>query len=97
MEKSIITISREYGSGGRLVGKNTFKNIRYSFFYDNELITLSAQKTGLSQHYFKEAESASVGNILFLCPIFCLIIPLHEVYGLPLTEKNISGTVTSHS
>lgn len=75
MEKSIITISREYGSGGRLVGK-TLSKILDIPFYDNELITLSAQKTGLSQHYFKEAESASVGNILFLCPIFCLIIPL---------------------
>ena len=86
MEKSIITISREYGSGGRLVGK-TLSKILDIPFYDNELITLSAQKTGLSQHYFKEAESASVGNILFSLSNLLPNNSPHEVYGLPLTEK----------
>lgn len=86
MEKSIITISREYGSGGRLVGKTLAKMLNIPF-YDNELITLSAQKTGLSQDYFKESESASVGNILFSLSNLLPNNSPHEIYGLPLTEK----------
>lgn len=86
MQKSIITISREYGSGGRLVGKMLSKILDIPF-YDNELITLSAQKTGLSQDYFRESESASVGNILFSLSNLLPTNSPHEVYGLPLTEK----------
>ena len=35
MDKSIITISREYGSGGRLVGK-TLSKLLYIPYYDKE-------------------------------------------------------------
>ncbi len=36
MDKSIITISREYGSGGRLIGKTLSKLLDIPF-YDNEI------------------------------------------------------------
>ena len=37
MEKSIITISREYGSGGRLVGKTLAKMLNIPFMIMNLL------------------------------------------------------------
>ena len=85
-EKIIITISREYGSGGRLVGKKLAQLLNIPF-YDNELITLAAEKTGLSKDYFKDAESSSVGNMLLSLSNLLPNNSPHEIYGLPLNEK----------
>lgn len=49
-KKIIITISREYGSGGRYVGKVLSQKLGISF-YDKELISLISEKTGFSKSY----------------------------------------------
>lgn len=46
-QNKIITISRQYGSGGRIVAKKLADALGIPF-YDNELITMAAEKTGLS-------------------------------------------------
>lgn len=51
----IITISREYGSGGRFVGQILAKNLGINF-YDKELISLTAKESGLSKEYIKEKD-----------------------------------------
>lgn len=51
----VITIAREYGSGGRYVGKLLAKELKIKF-YDKELISLTSKKTGLSEKYIKENE-----------------------------------------
>ena len=48
--KIIVTISREYGSGGRYVGKLLADKMRLPF-YDKELISLTAKESGLSSAY----------------------------------------------
>ena len=53
--KVIITIAREYGSGGRYVGKILAKNLRLNF-YDKELITLASKKSGLSKDYIYQSD-----------------------------------------
>lgn len=53
-------------------------------FYDNELINLAAEKTGLSKECFKEAENTSTGNLLF--SITSLASGMDSC-GLPLSEK----------
>ena len=63
-QNKIITISRQYGSGGRIVGKKLAEALGIPF-YDNELITMAAEKTGLSVECFKDAEKTSVGNLFF--------------------------------
>lgn len=50
MSKSIITVSREFGSGGRSVGKLTAQKLGYRF-YDTEIITRVAQKSGFSEDF----------------------------------------------
>ena len=54
-KKMVITISREYGSGGRYVGKllEEFLNIP---FYNKELIHLTSQSSGLGEEYIKKTE-----------------------------------------
>lgn len=51
----IITISREYGSGGRYVGRLIADKLGIKF-YDKEIITKLAEKTGLSEEYIESNE-----------------------------------------
>ena len=54
-EKIIITISREYGSGGRYVGKILAENLKVPF-YDKELITLTSKSSGLGKEYIEKSD-----------------------------------------
>lgn len=65
--KKIITISREYGSGGRVIGQLVAKELGYDF-YDKEIIDISAQESGLSADFIAKTEqnisSAWLYNLL---------------------------------
>ena len=51
----VITISREYGSGGRYVGRLIADKLGIKF-YDKEIITKLAKATGLSEEYIENNE-----------------------------------------
>ena len=51
----VITIAREYGSGGRFVGELLAKELNVKF-YDKELIRLASIKSGLSENYISDNE-----------------------------------------
>lgn len=51
----IITIGREYGSGGREIGELVAKTLGIAY-YDKKLITLAAQKSGLSDEFIANNE-----------------------------------------
>lgn len=55
----IVTISREYGSGGRYVGKLIADKLGINL-YDKYFISKVSQKTGLSEQYVKENEQKRV-------------------------------------
>ena len=50
----IITISREYGSGGRLIGKKTAESLGWKF-YDKEIIEAAAKESGLSESFIEQS------------------------------------------
>ena len=50
--KNIITISREFGSGGRTIAKAAAQRLGYAF-YDKELIEKIAEESGLSREYIE--------------------------------------------
>lgn len=52
-KKIVITISREYGSGGHYVGELLAKKMGLNF-YDKNLINLISKKSGLSKEYVEE-------------------------------------------
>jgi len=54
---SIITVSRQFGSGGHEVGKRLAEELSYKF-YDNELINLAAAASGLNKEVFVKSEEA---------------------------------------
>lgn len=53
MKKSIITISREFGSGGRTIGKLVAAKLGYKY-YDKELVDKVAVETGFDPSYIAE-------------------------------------------
>ena len=55
MKRIIITISREYGSGGRLIAKQLSENLGITF-YDKQLIAEVAKKTGFSENFIRDTE-----------------------------------------
>ena len=50
MTKRIITISREFGSGGRFIGEEVAKKLGIAY-YDKNIINQIAEKSGLSSDY----------------------------------------------
>lgn len=62
MTNKIITISREYGSGGRTVGELVAKELGVPF-YDKEMVNAMAEACGFSHDFIEEiGEYASVTN-----------------------------------
>ena len=53
MAKRIITISREFGSGGRCIGEEVAKKLGIAY-YDKEMIGQIAEQAGLSSEYVRE-------------------------------------------
>jgi len=52
----IITISREFGSGGRELGKRLADHMGYDY-YDSEIISAVAEKSGMDIHYVESTLS----------------------------------------
>lgn len=54
MKKGVITISREFGSGGHSIGKIVAETLGISF-YDQELLEKIAEETGFSKEFIAKA------------------------------------------
>ncbi len=63
MKNRIITISREFGSGGRTIGKKVAQKLNIPC-YDSELIQKIAQESGFTESYVQDTEECSPGGFL---------------------------------
>ncbi|MGM9660249.1 MAG: AAA family ATPase [Faecousia sp.] len=63
MKNRVITISREFGSGGRTIGKRVAQELGIPC-YDAELIHKIALETGFNENYIKEAGEYTPGGFL---------------------------------
>ena len=63
MKNRIITISREFGSGGRTIGKMVSEKLGIPC-YDAELIHKIAQESGFSENYIKNEGEYTPGGFL---------------------------------
>ena len=68
MSHKIITISREFGSGGRTIGRKVAQKLGIPC-YDSEIIRKIAQESGFSETYIKDAGEYAPGG--FLASAFC--------------------------
>ena len=64
MDKKLITISREFGSGGRLIGKRLAEKLDIPY-YDKELLDRIAEESGFSKEMFVEAEKKAKNSFLY--------------------------------
>lgn len=63
MSNRVITISREFGSGGRTVGKKVAQALGLPC-YDRELLQKIAQESGFNENYVKDAGEYAPGGFL---------------------------------
>ena len=60
----IITIGRQFGSGGRDVGEKVAEYFNIPF-YDKELVELAAQKSNISKEALKEVDEHATNSFLY--------------------------------
>ena len=77
--KKIITISREFGSGGGTIGKAVANNLGYDYV-DKKIILEAARKSNLDINRTLELEEAIPLNFGFTQSLF-------DFYNKPLSEK----------
>lgn len=82
MAKRIITISREFGSGGRFIGEKVAKKLGIAY-YDKNIINDIAEKSGLSPEYVQKNAELSPKKGLFA----------YAFAGRDITGKSIEDIV----
>ena len=83
MTSTIVTISRQYGIGGREIGKLLAEQLEVPF-YDNELITIAAKKSGYAEGLFVQADQKPTGSLLFS---MSMLGTNRVSFDLPLNDK----------
>ena len=63
-ERIIITLGRQFGSGGREIGKRVAKELGIAF-YDKELLTRAAKESGISEELFQSNDEKPTNSLLF--------------------------------
>ena len=87
MGNLIITISREFGSGGRKVGELLAQQLCIPF-YDKEIIQITQEKSGLSQEFLENAEEHSRKSFLFsIATTAYADMKYPYQYDTPITDK----------
>ncbi len=86
-KNTVITISRQFGSGGRLIGKKLAEKFGVPF-YDRELIELAVEESGFSKEVFEKVDERASSSLLYTLSVSPGI--MHGVTGmadLPLNDK----------
>ena len=63
-ENRVVTIAREYGSGGRTMGKMLADDLGWQY-YDRELLRLASDDSGISEQLFAQADEKAKRTPLF--------------------------------
>ncbi len=82
----VITIAREYGSGGRTVGKQLAERLGIHF-YDQDILKVTSEKSAVGVEYFRLADEKAGNNILRRI--------VGNVRETPAGKPRIEGKVTS--
>lgn len=60
----VITIERQYGSGGRLTGKRLAEELGIHF-YDEEILKVTSETSAIGEQYFRLADEKAGNNLLY--------------------------------
>ena len=86
-KSSIITIGREYGSGGRQIGQEVAKYLGIKC-YDKELLQVAANESGLCEELFASQDEKPTNSsfILWLWIHIHLVILIHMLICQLITK-----------
>ena len=86
--KKIITITRQFGSGGREIGRKLAEAYDIPF-YDNEIISQAAKDTGFAEAAFERAEDKASNSLLYSIAMGMNVFSSQEVgfSGLSLDDR----------
>ena len=62
--RTIFTIGRQFGSGGRMVGKKLAEALGIPY-YDKELLAMAAKDSGYSEELFRNADEKPASSLLY--------------------------------
>ena len=87
-KKLIITIARQYGSGGREIGEKVAKKLGITL-YDKQLITDAATKGNLDENVSKLADESAANSLLYTLAMGSNVLgtTMHFGYKMPLNDK----------
>ena len=87
-KKIVITIARQYGSGGREIGEQVAKLLRIPL-YDKEMIKDAAEAGKLDEGVIKEVEETAANSLLYTLAMGSNILgtTAHFGYKMPLNDK----------
>lgn len=78
MKKFVITVSREYGSGGRRIGRLVAEKLGVSF-YDGELLSLVAKESGYTEEFVRQNDQKKTQSLLYHLYIGSQILPASDM------------------
>lgn len=84
---SIITIGRQYGSGGREIGQKLAEALGIRFF-DNELLDRAAKDSGICQELFENHDEKPTNSFLY-----SLVM---DTYSMGYASASLSGMPINH-
>ena len=87
-KKIIITIARQYGSGGREIGARVAELLGIPL-YDKELITDTAAKSSLHSEVIRQADETAANSLLYTLAMGSNVLgtTMHFGYKMPLNDK----------
>ncbi|RGY99457.1 cytidylate kinase-like family protein [Clostridium sp. AM58-1XD] len=81
----VITIGRQYGSGGRMTGERLAKELGIHF-YDEEILKMTSEVSAIGEQYFRLADEKAGNNLLYK-----IVGGLKDSLSAPSTKFDITS------
>ena len=84
---TVITIGRQYGSGGRELGQMIANRLGFEF-YDEELVTMAAEKNKMHEDILKAVDEKATKSLLYTLVTGSDLRYMHSTqYDMPINDK----------
>jgi cytidylate kinase len=86
--RTVISISRQFGSGGREIGKGLAEHFNIPFF-DSAIITMAAEKSGMNKEVLENLDEKASNRFLYTLPSGLPNlgqVPTTALYNIPLSD-----------
>ena len=85
MAHTVITVGREYGSGGRLIAQKAAEALGIPFF-DRSIINMAAEDTGLSADFIRRTEQQKTSSFLYNLYMSTQSLPVNDQVFIAQSE-----------